>query len=25
LALFDVAQRLSVKFPVVQRFIKVGE
>jgi hypothetical protein len=25
LALFDVAQRLSVKFPVVQRLIKVGE
>lgn len=25
LALFDVAQRLSVRFPVVQRLIKVGE
>jgi hypothetical protein len=25
LALYDVAQRLSVKFPVVQRLIKVGE
>ncbi|MBK9925989.1 MAG: glycosyltransferase family 39 protein [Anaerolineales bacterium] len=25
LALYDVAQRLSVKFPVIQRLIKVGE
>jgi 4-amino-4-deoxy-L-arabinose transferase-like glycosyltransferase len=25
LALFDVAQRLSLKFPIVQRLIKVGE
>jgi len=25
LALFDITQRLSVKFPVVQRIIKVGE
>jgi hypothetical protein len=25
LALYDVAGRLSVKFPVVQRLIKVGE
>ncbi len=25
LALFDVAGRLSVKFPIIQRFIKVGE
>jgi hypothetical protein len=25
LALYDIAQRLSVKFPAVQRLIKVGE